>query len=480
MTITKFLQEQSGVQYQGVQDKSEADPRDSLSNALITGVFKRGRFDKPFKVTKQTLRAKVGYDPENPDYVAVEDALEDGAPCIYLQRIGEMAVETNRETRKSIGVEWSAKGNYLFVQDSSGDTLPFIRWFKVDQLNQTLTEQKMFITDSGHEEINITRIQTSADETLVALYDSSKIFKYKPDVFDISNPDNVKRIVLDPPLPFMGNNYQNDLLYNNGIQQVVFTEDNQYMLYVVYGNTGDNVGGLISVFKRSDDGTKFSLIKKLMNVHSAHGVGVSVIDSKMRIIGSDGAYIHAYILDLATNDVTDLGYKDGTLHSGACMAIHKINDYTFIAETQFQGIAIIKFNVNNTDFSVDKVEGSYGASRLLTYCHDHFLNYQVYYFGLDYSKKIVVGTIDTTNNTNVFKDYDVGITDNNLIGYFNIPKMSPGNKNLIAYMTDENFFQGRELVNFIQYSDNGPFPDGSYFNKVKYKIISNPGMEYID
>ncbi|WP_337081495.1 hypothetical protein [Acinetobacter pittii] len=480
MTVTKVLQEQTGIQYQGVQDKSEADPRDSLSNALFSGVFKRGRFDKPFKVTKETLRAKIGYDPENPYYVAVEDALEDGAPYIFLQRIGEMATETNRETRRSVGIEWSEKGNYLFVQDGSGDSLPFIRWFKVDQIKKTLTEQKMFITDSGHEEGLITNIQTSADETLVALYDSSRILNYKPDIFDISNPNDVKRIIVDPPLPFMRNNYQNDLLYNNGIQQVVFTEDNQYMLYVVYGNTGDDVGGLISVFKRSEDGTKFNLIKKLMNIHSAMGVGVSVVDSKMRIIGSDGAYIHAYVLDLETNDLTDLGYKDGTLHSGACMWVHKINEYTFIAETQFQGLAIIKFNMTNTDFSVEKIEGSYGGSRLLSYCHDQLNNAVVYYFGMDYSKKLVIGKIDTLNNTNIYDEHDVGITDNNLVGYFNTPKLSPFNKQLIAYSTDPNFFGGSEFVNFIQYNNGVPLPDGSYFNKVKYQIISNPGMEYIN
>lgn len=87
MTVTKVLQEQSGIQYQGVQDKSEADPRDTLTNVLFTGVFKRGRFDQPFKVTKESLRAKVGFDPSNPDFVAIEDALEDGAPYLWLQRI---------------------------------------------------------------------------------------------------------------------------------------------------------------------------------------------------------------------------------------------------------------------------------------------------------------------------------------------------------------------------------------------------------
>ncbi|KHO16610.1 hypothetical protein NT90_04565 [Acinetobacter baumannii] len=36
MTVTKVLQEQTGIQYQGVQDKSETDPRDTLSNAIFT------------------------------------------------------------------------------------------------------------------------------------------------------------------------------------------------------------------------------------------------------------------------------------------------------------------------------------------------------------------------------------------------------------------------------------------------------------
>lgn len=87
MTVTKVLQEQSGIQYGGPQDKSEADPRDSLLNTILAGQFKRGRLDKPFKVTKANYRAKLGHDPANPDYVAVEDALADGAPYVWVQRI---------------------------------------------------------------------------------------------------------------------------------------------------------------------------------------------------------------------------------------------------------------------------------------------------------------------------------------------------------------------------------------------------------
>ena len=87
MSTTKVLREQSGIQYQGVQDKSEADPRDSLINVVFFGQFKRGRVDRPFKVTKANYRSKLGNDPKNKDFQAVEDALNTGVPFVWVQRV---------------------------------------------------------------------------------------------------------------------------------------------------------------------------------------------------------------------------------------------------------------------------------------------------------------------------------------------------------------------------------------------------------
>ncbi|HCA5286882.1 TPA: hypothetical protein MW252_002999 [Acinetobacter nosocomialis] len=83
---TKVLREQAGIQFQGVQDKSEADPRDTLSNVIFTGVFKRGRFDKPIKITANNIRAKLGYDPSNLSYMAIEDCLKTGVPFVWVMR----------------------------------------------------------------------------------------------------------------------------------------------------------------------------------------------------------------------------------------------------------------------------------------------------------------------------------------------------------------------------------------------------------
>lgn len=89
---TPVLREQAGIQYQGVQDKSEADPRDSLLNVIVAGNFLRGRTDKPFIVTKANYRAKLGYDPNNKDFVAVEDALKAGASFVWVVRIMSKAL----------------------------------------------------------------------------------------------------------------------------------------------------------------------------------------------------------------------------------------------------------------------------------------------------------------------------------------------------------------------------------------------------
>jgi hypothetical protein len=107
---TKVLREQSGIQFQGVQDKSEADPRDTLSNAVFVGIFKRGRFDKPMKVTTGNIRAKLGYDPSNLAYMAVEDCLKTGVPFVWVQRTdiscdceSSMILINNNDHRVQIG-----------------------------------------------------------------------------------------------------------------------------------------------------------------------------------------------------------------------------------------------------------------------------------------------------------------------------------------------------------------------------------------
>ena len=88
MIETKILGDAVGVQRQDVIDKSETTVLPSLANGVVTGHFKRGRMDKPFKVTASNYKALLGYDPSNPSYLAVEDAFKNGVNELSILRTG--------------------------------------------------------------------------------------------------------------------------------------------------------------------------------------------------------------------------------------------------------------------------------------------------------------------------------------------------------------------------------------------------------
>lgn len=90
MIESKTLGSAAGVQYQGVIDNSESTSLPSLANGVITGRFKRGRMDKPFKVTASNYQALLGRDPSNPSYLAVEDAFKRGISEVSILRTGGM------------------------------------------------------------------------------------------------------------------------------------------------------------------------------------------------------------------------------------------------------------------------------------------------------------------------------------------------------------------------------------------------------
>ncbi|WP_394211154.1 hypothetical protein [Psychrobacter piscatorii] len=95
MIESKTLGSAAGVQYQGVIDKTETNSLPSLANGVITGRFKRGRMDKPFKVTASNYQALLGRDPSNPNYLAVEDAFKRGVSEVSILRTGNSDDESS-------------------------------------------------------------------------------------------------------------------------------------------------------------------------------------------------------------------------------------------------------------------------------------------------------------------------------------------------------------------------------------------------
>jgi hypothetical protein len=84
--FTKVLGAAPNVQYQGVTDNTDTLQQDALNRAVFTGKFKRGVLTV-FTVTKDTVKARLGYDPTNPAYQAIVDVLDTGVPLVYVQRI---------------------------------------------------------------------------------------------------------------------------------------------------------------------------------------------------------------------------------------------------------------------------------------------------------------------------------------------------------------------------------------------------------
>ena len=84
--VTEILADESGIQYGGVKDKTGGTGTYPITG-LITGQFRRGRFDKPMTITNANIRAMLGYDPKNPSYTAVQDALNSGVPSVQVLRL---------------------------------------------------------------------------------------------------------------------------------------------------------------------------------------------------------------------------------------------------------------------------------------------------------------------------------------------------------------------------------------------------------
>ena len=104
MIETKILGDAVGVQRGDVIDNSETTVLPSLANGVVVGKFKRGRTDKPFKVTSSNYRSLLGHDPSNPSYLAVEDAFKRGISEISILRVGD----TGSDTKETIEVHGCA------------------------------------------------------------------------------------------------------------------------------------------------------------------------------------------------------------------------------------------------------------------------------------------------------------------------------------------------------------------------------------
>ena len=89
MNTIKILGEAVGIQRQDIIDRTEEQTADGLTGAVILGRFKRGRLDAPMEIHQGNIRGQLGYDPKNPDYIAVQDCLDTDIPSVQVLRVKE-------------------------------------------------------------------------------------------------------------------------------------------------------------------------------------------------------------------------------------------------------------------------------------------------------------------------------------------------------------------------------------------------------
>lgn len=87
MLTKTILGEAIGVQHGGIQDRTSSNTVQGITHGLIIGKFKRGRTDQPMRISKDTIKARLGYEPNNPFYQVVQDCV-DKFPSVWVLRVG--------------------------------------------------------------------------------------------------------------------------------------------------------------------------------------------------------------------------------------------------------------------------------------------------------------------------------------------------------------------------------------------------------
>ena len=87
MLTKTILGEAIGVQHGGMQDRTSSNTVQGITHGLIIGKFKRGRTDQPMRINKDTIKARLGYEPNNPFYQVVQDCV-DRFTSVWVLRVG--------------------------------------------------------------------------------------------------------------------------------------------------------------------------------------------------------------------------------------------------------------------------------------------------------------------------------------------------------------------------------------------------------
>ncbi|WP_151765799.1 hypothetical protein [Acinetobacter colistiniresistens] len=86
--VTTQLDDESGIQYHGVEDKTNINQIGNMANMLmLVEDVPRGRLDGSMTITKANKTAYLGQEKDNLYLQAVDDALDQNVPSIQVLRV---------------------------------------------------------------------------------------------------------------------------------------------------------------------------------------------------------------------------------------------------------------------------------------------------------------------------------------------------------------------------------------------------------
>lgn len=132
-TVAPFLNQQVGIQWSGITDRTE---KNSSSNGvpILIGFFKRGNPTKVVKVTKSTIRAILGYEPKNPHYQQALLMLDQGVTPLSVVTLGQFIDDENSGEEKPDYPEYD---NQELLKISCADGLSSAYLFQKEWTHQT-------------------------------------------------------------------------------------------------------------------------------------------------------------------------------------------------------------------------------------------------------------------------------------------------------------------------------------------------------
>lgn len=273
MNTTTILGEAVGIQRQDIIDRTEEQTAEGLTGAVILGRFKRGRFDALMEIHLGNIRGQLGYDPKNPDYIAVQDCLDTGVPSIQVLRVKD-SDGNGDEDNEPVG----GKLHYILAMDQTGrfaitNTFEVAkRIYAIEGNTINFSKQVGEINVSG----GISDYKFSKNGDAIFYYFSdSNYTNYEFKGIECVNGEFSQPIIFSPPI----NKFQNSPDFD-------ISHDATYLLL------GSMITGLF-IYKKTGIGN-YTLIQEINNAGVFTGLAFSPDETKFCFLRTGDAQLTVY------------------------------------------------------------------------------------------------------------------------------------------------------------------------------------------